>query len=96
MKLTKKQIEFRKYLETILKDYKSLIDDDMKESADDLPSIQITIASNELMEEFAFQSGDNSYTGACYNFPIWHSDYLYRRSNCKKLASNMLNTLINS
>jgi hypothetical protein len=95
MKLTKKQIEFRHWLESILKDYKSNIDDDMKDHADELPSIQITIATNDDAQEFGFQSGDNSFSGACYHYPIWHTDYLFRRSNCKKLASNMINELIN-
>ena len=95
MKLNKKQIAFRYWLEATLKDYKSIIDDDMKDSGEDLPSIQITIATNIDCTDFGFQSGDTSYSGACYSYPIWHSDYLYRRSNCKKLASNMINELIN-
>ena len=94
MKLTKKQTEFRIWLESVLKDYKSNIDDDMKDSPDDLPSIQITIATNKDAQEFGFQSGDNSFSGACYHYPIWHTDYLYRRSNCKSLANNMINELI--
>jgi len=64
------------------------IDDDYIEKGDTLPSIQVTIGAN-IKGEWAYQTGDNSYSGSVYHYPYWAVIQLYRRSNCLELARDI-------
>ena len=68
------------------------IDDDARatdDPEDDIPGMCVTIASDDG-EEWAFQSGDNSFTGSCYHYHNWGVGYLYRGSNCQGVATDMV------
>lgn len=78
----------------LLKSLKKYIDDDYRASEEEtLPSMAITIASNEELSDWTYQTGDNSYTGPCYPYPQWGVRVLYRRSNTKELANELLDSL---
>jgi len=73
---------------------KSDIQDDFRASddpEDTLPGIQVTVSTNG--SEWHYQTGDNSYSGACYGDPYWSVIYLYRRSNCRELARDAVSEL---
>ena len=59
---------------------------------DHLPGMQVTIGWNED-GDWSWQTGDNSYTGGAYGYPHWAVISLYRRSNCKDLAEDIIDQL---
>lgn len=75
-----------------LSSQKRFIYDDCRASRDDyLPSIQVTLATNCTdRDSWAIQTGDNSYTGVAYGFRYWGVSTLYRRSNCRELAKELI------
>lgn len=66
----------------LLQHLQPTIDDDYRvegqEDDDDTPTMQVTIASdgNPDEKEWAYQTGDNSYSGACYFYRFWAVIYL--------------------
>mgnify|MGYP003628509056 FL=1 len=56
-----------------------------QEDLDNLETLQMTFASDDL-ETFTFQSGDNSFSGACYGLKHWGVVELAWDSDCKELA----------
>jgi hypothetical protein len=64
------------------------IDDDMIRDDDSLPSIDVTLACDE--RGFALQLGDNSYSGGAYFYKHWGVATLYRRTNCRELAKDLI------
>lgn len=78
--------EFRHLLEELIQH----IDDDCRatdDPSDDQPGMQVTFASDDL-EEWIYQTGDNSFHGGCYSYRHWGVVYLYRDSDCRALASD--------
>jgi hypothetical protein len=57
---------------------------------DDTPSMQITIGINTESGEWGYQTGDNSFTGGAYLYPTWGVGYLFRNSNCREVAKEIL------
>lgn len=89
MRLTKEK------LYKLCQSVKSCIADDYQAfDGDDRPGIQLTVACNDDLSGWSFQTGDNSYTGGAYSFPHWAVVGVYRDSNCRELASEILNQLI--
>jgi hypothetical protein len=60
---------------------------------DDLPGIQLTVGWNPENGEWSWQSGDNSYSGSAYFFPIWGVAGVYRRSNSREVAKDIISQL---
>lgn len=64
---------------------------------DDKPGIQLTVACNDddggADGNWSYQTGDNSYTGGAYHFQHWAVVGVYRTSNCKELADDILSQL---
>jgi len=54
---------------------------------DNKPGMQVTLATDG--ERWNYQTGDNSYTGACYSLPYWATISLYRNSNRKCLVNEV-------
>jgi len=77
-----------KDLAAALTDAKRHIDDDMIREDESLPSIDVTLACDE--NGYALQLGDNSYTGSAYSFRHWGVSTLYRRTNCRELARDLI------
>ena len=67
-------------VQSILENYQP----DTHESVD-AETLQMTFASDDL-KTFAFQSGDNSFSGACYGFRHWGVVELGPDSDCEELA----------
>lgn len=80
------ELELRRLLIALKPD----ICDDYRESPDDLPGMYITIGVNPDCTEWNYQTGDNSYTGGAYSHPYWGVGRLYRRSNCRELAAEIV------
>jgi len=68
------------------------IDDDYIAEGDTIPSICVTIGAN-IKGEWAYQTGDNSYSGPAYHYPHWAVIQLYRRSNCLELTREIRDQL---
>lgn len=63
---------------------------------DDYPGIQLTVACGDdggKNGNWSYQTGDNSYTGGAYSYPHWAVVGIYRTSNCKQIADDILNQL---
>jgi len=84
-----------KDLVNLLIKLKKHINTDMLQEGDTLPSIQITISVDKLLSDWNYQTGDNSYSGGCYGDPYWGVGSLYRRTNCKQLAKDLIEDLAN-
>ncbi len=83
---------------SLLKSLKGDICDDYRASDDpddSTPGMQVTVSTSD-MQSWNYQTGDNSYSGGCYGDPHWSVIYLYRRSNCKALATEAVNELADS
>lgn len=65
--------ELAKDVQAIAKDYRP---DDLRESKDDNPCITLTIGFD--CESWSYQTGDNSYHGAAYGYPLWAVTYVPR------------------
>lgn len=75
----------------LLKGIKKFIGDEYRAfEDDDRPGIQVTIGVDTETGEWDYQTGDNSYSGAAYFYPIWGVGYLYRNSNCREVAKDIL------
>jgi hypothetical protein len=62
---------------------------------DDIPGIQVTLATDLThRDQWAIQEGDNSYTGCAYGFDYWGVSGLYRRTNCRELARELIDQVI--
>ena len=74
-----------KEITDLLKSLKKHIADDY-----DRPGMCVTIGVNPENGEWDWQTGDNSYSGAAYFYKIWGIGYLYRNSNCREVAKDIL------
>jgi hypothetical protein len=72
---------------TIGDDYRASDDSD-----DDTPSMCVTIGAN-AEGEWNYQTGDNSFTGGAYGFPVWAVVTLTRRCNSRELARDVRDQL---
>jgi hypothetical protein len=57
---------------------------------EDIPGTQLTIGWSPEDGDWDFQTGDNSYTGAAYPYPIWAVQGVYRRSNSREVARDLI------
>lgn len=82
-------------IKDLLVSLKSVIDDDCRcsdDPDDNRAGIQVTISTDDG-SSWNFQTGDNSFSGACYGDNHWSAVYLYRNSNCMELARDAVNEL---
>ncbi len=56
---------------------------------DNVPGIQLTIGSTDG-KDWGWQTGDNSYTGGTYGYAFWSVEGVYRDTNCRELAAQMV------
>jgi hypothetical protein len=81
----------------LLRALKGTIHDDYRATEEDtIPGMQVTVGASDDMEDWNYQTGDNSYSGAAYFYPNWAVIYLYRRSNCFELARDAISQLLDS
>jgi hypothetical protein len=89
--MTKHKLPTIKEITKLLIHCKKYIDEDSRAFEDgDAPSMQITIGINTESGEWGYQTGDNSYTGGAYLYPTWGVGYLFRNSNCREVAKEIL------
>ena len=82
-----------KDLSELVRWVKPQICDDYVDEDDTLPSICLTVGADTATGEWAFQTGDNSYTGGAYRFRDWAVVIVYRRSNSIELARDIRSQL---
>jgi hypothetical protein len=76
----------------ILIDLIPTIEDDDRASDDyddNDAGVQVTFATSKKFDVLEFQTGDNSFWGPCYHYPIWSVIYLYRDSDAGYLAEEV-------
>ncbi len=56
---------------------------------DEIPGIQLTIGVSED-GSWSYQTGDNSYSGGAYSHPYWGVAGVYRRSNSREVAKDLI------
>lgn len=79
-----------KELSELIMHVKTCIDDDCRAHEEDsLPGIQLTCGINNE-GGWSYQTGDNSYTGGAYHYPHWAVVTVYRRSNSREIARDIL------
>lgn len=54
------------------------------------PGIDITIGWNPESGDWSYQTGDNSFTGGAYGYPVWATGRVYRSTNCRELARDLI------
>ena len=60
----------------------------------DMEEMDVTVAcSGSDRDDWAFQTGDNSYTGACYSYHHWAIGTISKDTNSKELATELLDQL---
>lgn len=83
----------------LLKELQGDIGDDYRDGNDpndDTPAMHITIATDDSLADWTYQTGDSSYSGSCYHYPYWGSGTLTRDCNCEKLADELIENLAES
>ena len=73
---------------------KYIADDYRAFDGDNRPGMCVTIGVNPKTGEWDYQTGDNSYSGAAYFYKHWGVGYLYRNSNCRELAKQMIDDAV--
>ena len=68
-----------------------LADPDYIADEEDKPGIDLTIGVNTLTGEWSWQSGDNSYTGGAYGYRDWGVTRVYRATNSRDCARDLIN-----
>ena len=77
----------------LIKAVKADIRDDHRAFEDDeCPGIQLTIASTDG-KDWGWQTGDNCYTGGAYGYAFWSVEGVYRNTNCRELAAQMVHEI---
>lgn len=72
---------------------KDIQDDYLAFEEDDVPGIQLTIGWDPKMDTWSYQTGDNSFMGSAYHYPVWAVCGVYRTSNCRDLARDLIDQL---
>lgn len=57
--------------------------------------MDLTVGYHPKSKEWDYQTGDNSYTGACYHYPIWGVTTVFPKSNSRDLAEDVVNQIRN-
>lgn len=58
---------------------------------EDKPGIDLTIGVDVETGEWSYQTGDNSYTGGAYGYRDWGVTRVYRSTNSRDCARDLIN-----
>ena len=67
--------------------------DDYRMDQYSLPSIDLTIGWSPETGAWSYQTGDNSFTGGAYGYPIWAVTSVYRRQDSRAVARDLIDQL---
>lgn len=84
-----------KNVTALLRELKTQISDEYRASDDpndDTPAMSVTLATTDG-KAFTYQTGDNSFSGACYGHAHWHTLTLTRRCRSTELAREAVSEL---
>jgi hypothetical protein len=70
---------------TILDEYRAYENDESDE-----PSMLLTVGCDTETGWWGWQTGDNSFTGGAYGFPIWGCAAITRRCNSREFAREII------
>jgi hypothetical protein len=59
---------------------------------DEQPGIQLTVGADND-GNWSYQTGDNSFTGGAYGYPYWGVVGVYRGSNSREVARDIIDQL---
>jgi len=60
---------------------------------DTLPGIDVTIGWDKSTGDWSYQTGDTSFTGGAYGYPIWATGRIYKQTEVRQLARDLINQL---
>ena len=66
---------------------------DYRMDEDSLPSIDLTIGWDPETGDWSYQTGDNSFTGGAYGYPVWAVTSVYRRQDSRAVARDLIDQL---
>lgn len=78
----------RAYVALELEKLKREIDDEMVDHEDQVPSLDVTLGTDG--DDYFIQTGDNCQWGGAYHFRYWGVGRLYRDTNVKWLANDLI------
>ena len=90
------QPEWASEITELMTNLKTQIEDDERASDDpddDIPEMQVTISTDKEWSEWSYQTGDNSYFGACYFHKYWGVVSLYRNSTPAEIAKDAIDQI---
>jgi len=57
------------------------------------PTVDLTVGWNAQTGEWSWQSGDNSFTGGAYGYPIWAVTSVTKMDNSRDVARYLIDQL---
>ena len=87
--------EFKRDMVALIKELKTNIGDDYRatdDPEDTVPGMQLTVGADS--NNWGYQTGDNSDSGAAYFYANWATVSIYRRSNSHHLALEIIDQLL--
>ncbi len=86
------QKHLRRDLAALVRELRSQIGNEYRASEEGTrPSMSLTVGADR--KSWAYQTGDNSYTGGAYSFAHWGVTAIYRDSNSYHVADELLEQL---
>jgi hypothetical protein len=84
----------RALIPKIQDDYRAYDDCDNEPDAE--PSMLLTIGTDEAFSSWSYQTGDNSFSGGAYGWPVWGVVAIYRDSDPAELAKELGDDIANN
>ena len=72
----------------------TITDDDRADDESEEPGILVTFGTDENLQAWGYQTGDNSFTGGAYSYPLWGLAYVYRDSDPEDAAAEALEDIL--
>ena len=61
---------------------------------DKTEGLQLTVGYDPKSKEWDYQTGDNSYSGSVYCYPVWGVTTVFPRTKSKDLAKEIVNQIL--
>ncbi len=83
---------FKRNMNDLVQYTKNTILGTRKDFDGELPFNDLTVGMN-LEGEYGWQSGDNSYTGGAYHYPVWAVVTIHRREKSAQIVRDIIQQL---